>query len=267
MKNVLWIIVLWGILSLGITACSNDDGYDKYRYRNFGTVEAIDGDIEKGFDIRLDNGTWLSIENSRYVRFLEDQDRILAVYRVHEELEPLNGDNRFLAVLNDYAKILSKPPVLQSFIDEDPEVREDSIGHDPIRVDEAWFGGKYLNIAFTVARRANTNEVHFINLVADDTEAGDGTVHLYLRHNGYDDVPEPGAAGFVYTTPIVSFDITGLIPEGENSVHITLHWEQYRSSEWRETVEGSDSGTFTPYNKQESTPAADSMTIESDYVK
>ncbi|MCD8102845.1 MAG: hypothetical protein LUE26_09810 [Alistipes sp.] len=268
MKNLFGIFVLGGILSLGITACNDDDGYSlRDRYYNFGMVEAIDGKIENGFNIRLDNGTWLVINNSYAVRNIKDGDRIIAAYTILGELDPYRDDKRYLAILTDYSRILSKSPVLQSFIDQDAEVREDSIGYDPIRVDNAWFGGKYLNIEFSVPRKQGTNVVHMLNLVADDTEEGnDGTLNLYFRHNAFDDVPEPGSGGFVYTSSLVSFDLTELVPEGAGSLDIALHWTQFSSTEWDSTFDGEKTGTFRPYGKDNQTPSIESMKLELDYL-
>lgn len=242
--------MLLGILSLGLGACSTDSGKGlDTRYRNFlGKVEARDGDIGNGFDIRLDDGTWLEIDNSQSVTGIKDGDRVVFTYTLVGEADPVDGNKRFIAVLNHYYKVLGKEPVLQSFIDEDYQHRQDSIGNDPIRVDDAWFGGEYLNIWFSVARRRSTNELHFINLVADNVEWDGEVLDVYLRHNGYEDVPSAGSGSFVYGQSLVSFDLTGLIPEGQSGVGIRLHWTAYRGTDWSEVRELSeDLGRFIPY--------------------
>lgn len=51
--------------------------------------------------------------------------------------------------LNAIEKVLSKEPVYSSKLT--PEELEE-LGNDPIYVENAWFGGKYLNIDFAVLR-------------------------------------------------------------------------------------------------------------------
>ena len=79
--------------------------------------------------------------------------------------------------------VLTKVPVKQSFIHENEGVRQDSIGNDPINVQEAWFGGRYLNVEFRIPVKDGSKEKHFINLVQDDVVAHHDTVYVTLRHN------------------------------------------------------------------------------------
>ncbi|MCC8034479.1 MAG: NigD-like protein [Rikenellaceae bacterium] len=245
--------VLVGILSLIMGACSTDSEFSlDTRYLNFGRVEAVDGDISRGFQVRLDDGTWLIVNNSQSYRGVDDGDRIQLIYTLLGDAGESEGYKRFFALLNYGQKLLSKEPVLQSYIDYDYEHRQDSIGNDPIRVNEAWFGGRYLNIEFSVPRKSNTNRVHFINLVADDVNS-DNVLNVYLRHNGYEDVPEPGDTNFRYSPSFVSFDLMGLLKEGQGSLSIKLHWTDFAGNGWEETVEYTDSGDFVPYGKSSST--------------
>ena len=247
MKNMWKMAAMFVLLTVGLVACDDDDDYSLGKYWiSYGTVETSGPD---DFSIVRDDGSRLVVvSNGIPLINIEDGQRVIANYTIlgdsREEGVGLNGVIEYYVRLNGLYDVLTKAPVKQSFIEEDAEVREDSIGNDPIRVLEAWFGGKYLNINFEVAVRYGSSVKHFINLVQDDVQVHGDSVYVTLRHNGYDDVPESSTAGsFVWGFGRVSFDILSLIPEGKTSVPVKLIWTEYGDSlEDRETK--SDSGTF-----------------------
>ncbi|MFQ8806879.1 MAG: hypothetical protein ACLR8Y_19705 [Alistipes indistinctus] len=108
-----------------------------------------------------------------------------------------------------------------------------ALGNDPIDVEDAWFGGNYLNVNFFVFR-FDPSLAHFINLLVDEQNSTADNVVVILKHNAYGDPATSLAFGRV------SFDISGLVPAGQKSVKITLKWTNYNN------VERSDSGIFYP---------------------
>ena len=140
-------------------------------------------------------------------------------------------------------------PVKQSFIHENEGVRQDSIGNDPINVQEAWFGGRYLNVEFRIPVKDGSKEKHFINLVQDDVVAHHDTVYVTLRHNAYGEKPGTGndRGNFSWGRGRVSFDLTSIVPEGQTSVPVKLLWTEYGKNA-SETVRREDSGTYTLKN-------------------
>ena len=148
--------------------------------------------------------------------------------------------------------VLTKVPVKQSFINEDEEVRQDSIGNDPINVREAWFGGRYLNVEFRIPVKDGSKEKHFINLVQDDVGTHNDTVYVTLRHNAYGEKPDTGndRGNYSWGRGRVSFDLTSIVPEGQTSVPVKLLWTEYGKNT-SETVNREDSGTYTLKNTGE----------------
>lgn len=164
----------------------------------------------------------------------------------------LEGNMNYYIRLYGFDDVLTKVPVKQSFINEDKEVRQDSIGNDPINVREAWFGGRYLNVEFRIPVKDGSKEKHFINLVQGDVVAHNDTVYVTLRHNAYGERPDTGndQGNYSWGRGRVSFDLTSIVPEGQTSVPVKLLWTEYGKNT-SETVNREDSGTYTLKNTGE----------------
>ena len=231
MKRLLKISLVLGLLAAGFSACDDDDGYslDKF-WISYGVIEGNGDDYVRDYMIRLDNGSRLLLSANLVPGWpVKDGQRVIANYTILGDSPRMDGTKDYYVRLNMLYDVLSKDVVKQSFIDEDEEVREDSIGHDPIDVAEAWFGGGFLNITFEILHGGGT---HFINLVQDDARISGDSVFLTLRHNAYSD---PQAyRGFGY----VSFDMVPLVPEGKTELPVRLTWEGYDGQTH------SDTGTF-----------------------
>lgn len=229
MKYFIKITLLFALFTTVFSACNDDDDYslDKF-WINYGTIQG-DG---RDFTILLDNGSTLQLAANLIPQYYaKDNQRIIANYTILGERRTI-GKKTYQIRLNSIYEVLSKKPVNKSFLDEE-ETRQDSIGHDPIEVVDAWFGGKYLNINFDVAISGRYEEKHFINLENDDvTVDPDGYVNVTLRHNDYDYARTYSGFGRV------SFDISGLVPEGKDEIKLRLKWTDYKG------VEKTDPGTF-----------------------
>lgn len=247
MKKYLVLLISCLGISVLFSACSNDDGWDGNEYRiSYGTV-MIDGDeaLSTGFAIRCDNDAQLLVTSTLVPEAkFRNGDRLIVNYTIidrHETSSRLEYD--YEVRLNAYTDVLCKAPVKESFIRLDEQVRNDSIGNTPIHIQDAWFGGKYLNINFAVYTKPSSSKAHFINLVHDDTMQSD-TAYIYLRHNDFGEAwSKEGTIipGSTYGFGRVSFDLLPLVEEYGNKpdgLPVRLIWTDYKGRT------NSDTGVF-----------------------
>ncbi|MBQ4279521.1 MAG: NigD-like N-terminal domain-containing protein [Rikenellaceae bacterium] len=213
MNSILKRFGLFGLvvaLATGFASCNNDDDREPY-WASYGVVR----ETQESYDIVRDDGKVLYVEVNQSNQRVEDGQRVLANYAILGD-EP-DGFRVKLYALYD---VLTKKPVSQSFIDADKLHRTDSIGVDPIITNDAWFGGNFLNVYFTILH-SNSSQQHFINLVYDDLKSTADELFFELKHNDYDDPRR------MYGTGVVSFDLSGLMPAGRDKVKVTLTWTDY----------------------------------------
>lgn len=242
-------------LFIGVFAACDDD--DEYYYVgggsswiSYGNLEKIDNGTRSKFAIRRDDGSRLIVSEGVAINSSDATEglRVFANYSIlgsERDETGLEGSMNYYIRLYRATEVLTKDPVKLSFINEDEEVRQDSIGNDPINVSEAWFGGKYLNVEFRIPVKSGSNTKHFINLVEDDVVTHNDTVYVTLRHNAYGEAPVDGDRNsHVWSRGRVSFDLTSIVPEGKTSVPVKLIWTEYKKDS-SETITREDSGTFT----------------------
>ena len=243
---------------MGFTACDDDDEYyyvgGGSSWLSYGNLEKIDNGSRSKFAIRRDDGNRLIVTEGMPIRFdgAKEDLRVYAHYSIvgsERDESGLEGNMNYYVRLYGLDDVLTKVPVKQSFIHENEGVRQDSIGNDPINVQEAWFGGRYLNVEFRIPVKDGSKEKHFINLVQDDVVAHHDTVYVTLRHNAYGEKPGTGndRGNFSWGRGRVSFDLTSIVPEGQTSVPVKLIWTEYGKNA-SETVRREDSGTYTLKN-------------------
>jgi hypothetical protein len=257
MKSKTWKIALMLSLFVAVFAACDDD--DEYYYVgggsswiSYGNLEKIDNGTRSKFAIRRDDGSRLIVSEGVAINSSEAEEglRVFANYSIlgsERDETGLEGNMNYYIRLYRATEVLTKDPVKLSFIKENEEVRQDSIGDDPINVSEAWFGGKYLNVEFRIPVKSGSSTKHFINLVEDDVVVHHDTVYVTLRHNAYGEAPKEGDRGtgsHVWSRGRVSFDLTSIVPEGQKSVPVKLIWTEYKKDS-SETVTREDSGTFT----------------------
>ncbi len=256
MKNKTWkFAFICSLIVLAFTACDDDDEYyyvgGGSSWLSYGNLEKIDNGSRSKYAIRRDDGSRLIVTEGLPINFSEATEdlRVYANYSIlgsERDETGLEGRMNYYIRLYALDDVLTKNPVKQSFIDKDEEVRQDSIGNDPINVREAWFGGRYLNVEFLVPVKEGSDEKHFINLVQDDVENHNDTVYVTLRHNAYGETPESDndRAHYFWGRGRVSFDLTSIVPDGQKSVPVKLIWTEY-GKDTSETIDRQDSGTYT----------------------
>lgn len=221
MKRVskLFAMLIAAVGTMVFSACDTSTDGENF-YVSYGEVVGT----SESYTIKTDAGNTLHIVENLLPTFpVEDGMRV----RVNFTIQAQSGSDLNVR-LNAIEKVLCKEPVYSSKLT--PEELEE-LGNDPIYVENAWFGGKYLNIDFAVLR-FDPQLAHFINLYVDEEGSDENNVVVVLKHNAYGDPTTSLAFGRV------SFDISKLVPEGKSSILVTLRWRNYDNSDC------SDLGTF-----------------------
>jgi hypothetical protein len=146
---------------------------------------------------------------------LKTGDRILINYTILDDNgDPGNEADRFYVKVNSVQKIL-----LKGILDLTEE-NQDSIGNDPVIVDDVWQTDSLLNFELKYWGRY---EMHYINLVKDPGEltADDQPIELELRHNDNGDLHDIRYSAFV------SFKLNEIRIEGLDSVQFRVTSTDY----------------------------------------
>ena len=212
MNKFLKITMLAAIPLWGLTSCLDDNKYAYFHpNESWGTIVGT----PENFKIETDNGNPLRVTENLDPSFpVEDSLRVVATFTPLEQ----TGENSFDIRVNAMKKLLTKMPVYLSELTPD-EI--DSLGTDPIDIENAWFGtGEYLNIEFIIFVN-DPQKAHFLNLVVDEEKSTPEEVFVTLRHNAFKDETRQKGWGRV------SFDIAGLVPAGKDQIKVTLQWTGY----------------------------------------
>ncbi len=207
MKKIFYLLIIPMVI---FTSCDDDDGYslDKF-WINMATVENPDN--EAYFYMRLDNNDLLWIAATNYYNYTpRTGQRILADYTILND-RPAGSIYQHDVKLNDAYNILTKDIFYIT------PATQDSIGNDPVGINDMWVGGDFLNVRFYYP---GNNKIHFINLVKDlSVEPQEtGTIHLELRHNANDDTETFRRYGMVCFNLMSLFTQTSTTPQRVNLV-------------------------------------------------
>ncbi len=206
---------LLAIMSIAIISCLDDDGYSlNDRWLGFGMVQDNSG-VKL---IKMDDGAVLRPIAWEYgLNFGEDftsGTRLLLNFTILDEI--LNDDGtvgQYQVKVNDATEVLMKG-ILQ--INEE---NMDSIGNDPIVVQEYWMTDSLLNFKL---KYWGYNKTHFLNLVQESEEPVlEDPVKLELRHNANDDEEALSYTAFV------SFSLNQLRVAGKDSIVVEISSTDY----------------------------------------
>jgi hypothetical protein len=224
-------------LILLMTGClDDDDGYslDKM-WVGFGVIQAPDS---TSVEIIMDNGDVLvPVAWDRYhdrdgnvyqdvQNHLENGDRVMVNYTILDDDANEQGEIGIY-----YVKVNSiKSILMKGVIDITPE-NADSIGNDPIIVQDYWMTDSLLTYKL---KYWGNNQVHFLNLVKAPGEitADSQPIALELRHNANGDDES------IPYTAFVSFSLNDLRIEGLESVEFVVTSTDY------DGVEHTEEGDF-----------------------
>ncbi|MEN8118170.1 MAG: NigD-like protein, partial [Bacteroidota bacterium] len=216
-KFLLGILVVFVV---SFTGCNDDEeGYSlNDMWIGFGVLKkSVDASPKAMPTIIMDNDDMLVPVASNYTpawpaRF-DDGDRVLVNYTILDD--DLSGDvPTFFVKVNSIEDILMK-----DVMDITPEI-EDSIGNDPIIVQDFWITDSLLNFKL---KYWGFTQIHFLNLVKEPGELTEESqpVQLELRHNANDDDES------VPYTAFVSFSLNPLRIEGLDSVRFEFSSTDY----------------------------------------
>jgi hypothetical protein len=203
-KNLLIIAFIFGTTVAFLSSCDNS-GYSLNKFRvDIATVIPVG---QNAYSLLLDNGKslWPAASDVRYVP--RENQRVFVNYTL---LSDAYGDFDHLIRVNDIWNILTKQAI------ELTAANADSIGNDPIRVNQMWAGGDFLNISFMF--NWGGSRPHMLNLVKNTTveHPESDVIHLEFRHNAYGSTATRAWEGFV------CFDLRPFEVEGQNEVKFAI---------------------------------------------
>jgi len=221
MKKIVFGILI-GFLFV-FAGCNDDDDYYSLGdvWIGLGIVDSTQSP-----SITMDDGTmlvpvaynqypWHYHDQSGETKKIEAGDRVLVNFTVLDD--ETNDEGK---VVKYYVKINSLREVLmKGILDITPE-NEDSIGNNPIVVQDHWITNNLLNLELKYWGR---NEIHFINMVKQPgvLTAGNQPFELELRHNDNDDDES------IPYVALVSFKLDSLQVAGLDSVSFKVKSTDY----------------------------------------
>ncbi len=222
MKKLVFVVLIGFVFVL--TGCNNDDeGYSLDNYWiGFGVVEDT-----VSYKIVLDDGKILypvafggyypgyNYDQSECDNKIEAGDRVIVNFTILDD--KVNDAGEMEAY---YVKVNSFKEVLTKGILDITEENKDSIGSDPIIVQDCWMANNLLNFQL---KYYGSNEIHFINLVKQPgvLTAADQPFELELRHN------DNGDSHDIPFTAFVSFKLDSLQVSGLDSVRFKVTCKDY----------------------------------------
>ncbi|WP_159521823.1 NigD1/NigD2 family lipoprotein [Sunxiuqinia indica] len=205
---------LVAILALLVFGCdlNDDEGYSLGNFWvGFGIID-VDG---SGYTIKMDDGEELFPADG-YYHWDEDEDstRVLVNFTVLDEKLVDDEHEEYYVRVNSVQKILFKG------IFDITEETEDSIGNDPVHVEDVWAANNMLTFELEYYGSGLT---HYVNLVKEPGEftSADEPIQLELRHNNNDDEPGYQMSAFV------TFDLSELQLAGQDSVTYKITGKDY----------------------------------------
>lgn len=219
-KFVSWFLLLV-VVSVAFPSCL-DDGDPYPAWAEFWVSYGVIRGEASHYDILTDEGKILYPEYPYSpTGGITDGKRVALSYSITEAR--MDG---YSVRIRAMEPILTKNPVHSTGL---TVAEEDSLGHDPVHIVDAWFGGDvYLNVDFDILR-SDPDIVHYVNLwVNDDASTPDRKVVVF-RHNDNADLRHNWASGSV------SFKVDGLIPVDRDSVKVVFQWETYSGRVWADS--------------------------------
>lgn len=214
MRKIVYLVL--AVVMIGFSGCNDDDGYSLSNiWLGFGVVQE-DGDT---YSIVMDNKDILFPVASNYgpgwYNRFENGDRVWINYTILDE--ELNADG---TVKQYYVKVNEIDDILMKGILDITEENADSIGNDPIIVQECWMTDSLLNFKL---KYWGYSKIHFLNLVKQpgDLTSESQPIELELRHNANEDDES------VPYTAFVSFSLNELRIEGQDSVQFQFTSTDY----------------------------------------
>ncbi|MDP4205113.1 MAG: NigD-like C-terminal domain-containing protein, partial [Bacteroidota bacterium] len=157
-----WTLLFAGLFLIGIfTACdNNDDGYSLNNvWVGMGVINKT-GVGNNEYNITLDDNSILfPVASENQYTDLKNGERVIAYFTILGEKTSTGTQKQYYVKINALKDVLTKGIFMIT-----PE-KEDSIGNDPIHVNDVWLTNNYLNFEM---QYYGGNMIHYINLVKDN---------------------------------------------------------------------------------------------------
>ena len=168
-------------------ACDNNDGYSLNDLEL--AIASVSPEEANLFLTFRQMGKNYGLHSDIHYRPSANQ-RVFVNYTILSD--KMDGFDHYIKV-NDIWNVLTKPVI------ELTEQNKDSIGNDPVRMNEIWIGDHYLNTGFSF--NYNGMKPHAINLVRNKTitteeEEDADLIELEFRHNSYNSTSNSLVNGF-----------------------------------------------------------------------
>lgn len=185
-------------------------------------LATVVSETDKTFYLLLDNGSKLWPAATDIIYKPENNQRVFVNYTI---LSDRIGEYDNYVKINDMWDILTKEVI------ELNVANADSIGNDPIKINDIWIGGDYLNVSFMF--NYGGIRPHAINLIKNtlDHDEDSESIELEFRHNAYDSSASRLYEGFV------CFDLKPFRNNETDSVKISIKTLEWTSSESNERKE------------------------------
>jgi len=212
-------LIIPTVIVLGVifTSCLKDD--DHYSIGDFivtfGTIEKKSTAVND-YVIHLDHGDKVVPVASSVPSFdIKNNQRVLVNFN------PLSDEKLTDSTVTYFAKIEGLRDILFKDIKKYTDVADDSMGHDPIIIKDAWIS-KTGGILTIDMKYYTQGSVHYINLI-DNGEANgvDKPFVFELRHNARGDRKDYPAAGYA------SFRLDYMKLAGKNETKFFVRYTDY----------------------------------------
>lgn len=214
MKKVYWTFGTFfiGILLISISCDDNSRSLGDFRI----DIATVVPEGDNTYSLLLDNGKQLWPAATAVNITPSDYQRVFLNYTILSD--EMGGFDHYIKV-NDIWKILTKQAM------ELNAENEDSIGHDPIRINHIWVGGDYLNVSFMF--NYGGIRPHAINLVKNMLSSGIDTdiIPLEFRHNSYNSPNTKLYEGFV------CFDLRPMRVEDADSINLSIKVKEWANDQ------------------------------------
>ncbi|MEL7586114.1 MAG: NigD-like protein [Prolixibacteraceae bacterium] len=212
------------LMAFGISSCDDffDDDDDGYSLGDFWVGFGIlhsNSQSDTDFTVEMDNGSVLIPINNYRPWDLENSDRVLINYTIVGDKKVTEDEKQY------YVKVNSMSEVLYKGIFDITPAKEDSIGNDPIRVEDVWKSKNMLTLQ--LGFYGNVKK-HYINLVKQPGTLTPESqpVQLELRHNENDD------ERIFNMTAFVTFDLSAIQIAGQDTVSYVVKGKKYNGDDF-----------------------------------
>ncbi|MCR9011605.1 NigD1/NigD2 family lipoprotein [Gabonibacter chumensis] len=212
-ERILRLTVLFIIAVLVVASC-DDDGYSLSKF--WVSYGVIHKSTEDNYTVKLDNGSVIYPSYSDVpTKNLQDSTRLLVDYTILQDATPGSKFDYYVRI-NGIEQILTKNILPYS------EEILDSLGNDPVIVNDYWIAQDFLTIEFFFAGGLVQ---HMINLTRHQGLTEDGKVLLEFHHNANNDPDR------YKLNSAVAFPLNKIFNETDDSVQLRVRYKGFDREE------------------------------------